>query len=299
MTTHVVFAEIDPEHPATFSKRIVGELLRDRCGFDGVVVTDDLEMGAMAARFGFDDVIRGAVRSGHDALCICLDAERQKRARDVLAEGLATNADWIADPSASERRLAALTRPKSAFPLDDAAADALAEAIAGRAVTVARDASKLLPLSATEPVLAVLPALRGETMAEDPLRGETLDTLTAERPVGSEVFQLPPNPDAAIADAVLVAAARHRRVLLGTTLARFDAAHRRFAHRIASSHPGVVAIALRNPFDFEVLPPSTTCVTAYGFRPVHQRALLKVLFGRVAPYGRLPVALVDRSSEEV
>jgi beta-N-acetylhexosaminidase len=297
MTTHVVFPELDAEFPATFSKRIIGDLLRARCRFDGVVVTDDLEMGAMTARFGFDDVIRGAVRSGHDALCICLDADRQRRARDLLAEGLASNADWIADPAASERRLAALRRPAGGFPLDDAAAEALADAIAGRAVTVARDPSKLLPLAADEPVLAVVPALRGETMAEDPLRGETLDTLLAGLPVGSKVFQLPPNPDMSVADAVAAAAAPYRRVVLGTTLARFDAAHRRFAQRVATSHTGVVVVALRNPFDFELLPPSITCVTAYGFRPVHQRALLKVLFGRVAPYGRLPVTLVDRSAE--
>jgi beta-N-acetylhexosaminidase len=175
--------------------------------------------------------------------------------------------------------------------LDDVAATALAEAIAGRAVTVVRDPKGLLPLVESEPVFAVFPALKGETLVEDPLRGESLETLLQGLPTGSEVMTLPPNPGAAVVTQVVEGAKAYRKVIVGTTLARFDANHRVVARALCESHAGVIVVALRNPFDFEVVPESATCVTAYGFRPVHQKALLKVLRGEFAPYGRLPVKL--------
>lgn len=294
MTTHVVFGEIDANSPATFSKVILGGLLRDRCGFDGVIVTDDLEMGAMTARFGFDEVIRGAARAGHDALCICFDFARQLRARDLLADGLRNREPWVGDQDASERRLALLRRPNPKVKLDDVAATALAEAIAGRAATIVRDPGKLLPLANSQPVLAVFPALKGETLVEDPLRGESLDVLTSGLPVGSKVLALPPNPNADVLAQVIQDARAFSKVILGTTLARFDANHRALSRALCEAHAGVIAVALRSPFDFEVLPASTTCVTAYGFRAVHQASLVSLLLGRTQPYGRLPITLIPQ-----
>jgi beta-N-acetylhexosaminidase len=68
MTAHVFHAALDPDWPATLSERVVGGLLRDSLGFDGVVVTDDLQMKAVAARCGLDTAVRRAVRAGVDIL---------------------------------------------------------------------------------------------------------------------------------------------------------------------------------------------------------------------------------------
>jgi hypothetical protein len=91
---------------------------------------------------------------------------------------------------------------------------------------------------------------------------------------------------------VVEEARRFGRVLVLTTLARFRAEEAALV-RALLAHAGCVVAALRNPFDFEVVPAAVpaTLVTAYGFRPVHQRALLRVLFGEVEAYGRLPIEL--------
>jgi beta-N-acetylhexosaminidase len=52
MTAHVVFAAIDPDEPATLSPRVVGEVIRGAIGFDGVLVSDDLSMGALGGGLG-------------------------------------------------------------------------------------------------------------------------------------------------------------------------------------------------------------------------------------------------------
>lgn len=68
MTAHVVHADIDPEHPASLSPAHTSGLLRGRLGFDGVVVTDSLDMGAVTRRYAPDDAAILAVNAGADIL---------------------------------------------------------------------------------------------------------------------------------------------------------------------------------------------------------------------------------------
>ncbi len=71
MTAHVLYPALDDEHPATLSPRIVGDLLREELGFDGLVMTDDLEMGAIAGRHAVEDAAVGAIAAGCDMVLIC------------------------------------------------------------------------------------------------------------------------------------------------------------------------------------------------------------------------------------
>lgn len=84
MTAHVLFPALDPDHPATLSEKIVTPLLRDRLGYRGVIVSDDLEMKAVADHYGIEDSVVRAVRAGCDQLLICHTHELQVRAKEAL-----------------------------------------------------------------------------------------------------------------------------------------------------------------------------------------------------------------------
>jgi beta-N-acetylhexosaminidase len=96
MTAHVFNRRLDAEHPATLSKAVITGLLRERLGFDGVVVTDDLQMRAIAARYGLKDTLRLAVLAGADVLLIGnnlnYDEEIAAKALDALMELVAEGA---------------------------------------------------------------------------------------------------------------------------------------------------------------------------------------------------------------
>jgi len=89
MTSHAIYPFLEPRLPATFSREILTVLLRQRLGFQGMVITDDLEMGAIKKWWG---VVHGAVASfeaGADIILICQDQEivmecMQKFRREVL-----------------------------------------------------------------------------------------------------------------------------------------------------------------------------------------------------------------------
>lgn len=71
LTAHVLFPALDEEHPATLSRRIVYGLLRDELGFDGVILTDDLDMGAIGTRYPIDEAVVRAINAGCDGVLIC------------------------------------------------------------------------------------------------------------------------------------------------------------------------------------------------------------------------------------
>jgi len=70
MTAHVFDARLDPVYPATLSQAVIDGILRGRLGFAGVVVTDDLQMRAVAGRYGLKESVRLIVNAGADVLLI-------------------------------------------------------------------------------------------------------------------------------------------------------------------------------------------------------------------------------------
>lgn len=89
MTAHVLVPSIDEEKPATLSRRIVYDLLRDELGFAGVILSDDLEMKALAATYTVADAAVQAIAAGCDGVLVCrAQAEDRSRDIDVQAEVL-------------------------------------------------------------------------------------------------------------------------------------------------------------------------------------------------------------------
>ncbi|MBW1779685.1 MAG: beta-N-acetylhexosaminidase [Deltaproteobacteria bacterium] len=73
MTSHALYPALDPEYPGTLSHRIVTGLVREGLGFDGLIVTDDLEMGAIKRGWGAAGGAVAAFAAGCDILLICED----------------------------------------------------------------------------------------------------------------------------------------------------------------------------------------------------------------------------------
>lgn len=114
MTAHVVFDAIDPGVPATLSRKVVQGVLRDELGYDGVIVSDDLEMKAVADRWGVADSAVRAIDAGCDALLVCATTERVVEAHEALvarAEGDAAFATRLADAAARVDALPRAGRP--------------------------------------------------------------------------------------------------------------------------------------------------------------------------------------------
>ena len=107
MTAHVIYPCIDPHNPATLSPAWIDGVLRGRLGWDGPVLTDDLEMGAIVGHGGIGEAAVRAVRAGVDGLLICA---RRDRIEDAV---VALRAEADADPAFAARCARSLGRLRS------------------------------------------------------------------------------------------------------------------------------------------------------------------------------------------
>jgi beta-N-acetylhexosaminidase len=84
MTAHIKFPKIDPEYPATLSKIFVQQILRDELKYRGLVITDDLGMGAVAQAYPVAEIPVLALEAGCDLLCYCNEFENFGTAYDSV-----------------------------------------------------------------------------------------------------------------------------------------------------------------------------------------------------------------------
>ncbi len=78
MTAHILFPELDPEYPATLSKKILRPFLRDELRFKQLIISDDMEMGAITQNYGAEDAPRLAIEAGCDLLIYRSEAATRK-----------------------------------------------------------------------------------------------------------------------------------------------------------------------------------------------------------------------------
>ncbi|MCK4355059.1 beta-N-acetylhexosaminidase [Candidatus Parcubacteria bacterium] len=89
MTAHIINKNIDSEYPATLSPLFIQNILREKLGFNGVIVSDDMQMGAITEHYGFDEAIIRAINAGCDLLIISnngkiYDEQAPEQARDII-----------------------------------------------------------------------------------------------------------------------------------------------------------------------------------------------------------------------
>lgn len=88
MVTHLLVREIDDTLPATLSPKVVDGLLREELGFEGVVFTDDLTMGAISDSYGMGEAAVLAVEAGCDVLLVCHGSDNLRAACEALLEAV-------------------------------------------------------------------------------------------------------------------------------------------------------------------------------------------------------------------
>lgn len=92
MAAHILCTELDENYPASMSKNIITDLLRNEMGFEGVVITDDLTMGAISESYSFGDAAVLSINAGCDILSICFGEDNVKQAVKAIKEAVENGA---------------------------------------------------------------------------------------------------------------------------------------------------------------------------------------------------------------
>lgn len=133
MTAHVVYPAIEPGLPATLS-RAACTGLREHIAFRGMLVSDDLEMSAIAAGWSIEEAAVLAIEAGCDALLVCASQDKQERAVDALTRQAETSPGFRARCEEALRRVLDARKRSAGVATDDAAIESVIGGVESRAV---------------------------------------------------------------------------------------------------------------------------------------------------------------------
>ncbi|MBI4867345.1 MAG: beta-N-acetylhexosaminidase [Candidatus Wallbacteria bacterium] len=297
MGSHTVYQAFGDDVPGTLSRRVMTGLLREEMGFRGVLITDDLEMGAIRDHFGFERAIKSSFLAGADLLLICHDAAKQQAALELMERAVETGEipEARVDESVArvERLLAKHVSRKTSEPLEALVArhDAPVRRLWAESVCLVRDPGALLPLTAFASAAAFFPVLAElspveESSGSDPALAATL----AARLPALGTMSFAPKRTADLTRARQLASESEVSIFFSYN-AHVDPEQAALLAAVRDASRRLVLVALRNPYDLRLARPGDTALATLGFRPGVLAVAAGVLLGELSVTGRLPAAI--------
>jgi len=296
MTAHIVVPALDPAgDPATLSRPILTGVLREQLRFDGVVITDSLGMKGVRDKYGDAEIPLRAIEAGVDQLLMPVDpglaynsvlsavrggriseARIDQSVERILKLKLKTGV--VDHPYVDLARVAQVVGTPANY--------AAAQQIADHSTTLLKNDAGLLPLSPAPRTILVA----GYSPA-------ALGTALQARGATAIVHDTGATPtDAKIDAAVAAAAGADLTVVLtnkawDTEVTDKQAKQQKLVNALLATGRHVIVVAVRDPYDVAYFPSAGTTLATYGYAAVSLEALTKVLYGEIAPVGKLPVAI--------
>jgi beta-N-acetylhexosaminidase len=310
MAGHIVFPNITPPRGiSSLSPFFVGKLLRKELGFDGVVITDALNAGALAgltpqrvalgALHAGDDLLleigQTGVDSGKADLVVAYPAVLQavrkgtitKRRLDRSVErilrlkwklGLAkrklTNPARIGEEVGTPEHLAVATEASN------------------KSITLLKNSAGILPLAPNTGKKVLVTGFGQTTTA-------TLGQDLTARGLTAQVLATGSAPSQAQITQAVTDAGASDLVVVSTFNAWGSPTQVQLVNALIATGKPVVVVAVGTPYDVAYLPNASTFITSYDYQPVSLHALVRALFGEIQTTGKLPVTITKPSSPEV
>ncbi len=291
MTAHVVYPALSGDgQAATFSYEIVTGLLREEMGFEGVILSDAMSMGAVLEQFPLEVAVERAIVAGVDMLTFGrgVSPEDQLAAISHVVRLVQLGILDEARIDESARRILALKARYGLLdwsPVDVEAVDVdleahqeLAYEVAAFAVTQLRDRADLLPLDADSPVTVVYPLTASGTGAS--FRAYDPDVTLVGYSTGVSQADW---------DGIMAVAAGAGTIVVLTQDAYTNDSQASLVRALPAER--TVAVAIRSPYDVLAYPDVQTYLLTYSGADAALSALARMLYGRVGALGRLPVDL--------
>lgn len=321
MSSHVLFPSLSPDI-ATFCPYLIGELLRREAGFNGLVISDCLEMKAVKDNYSPEEIAKRSITAGLDLLIASHSPDFQKELVDSLYFHVKKG---VFPEKRIDESLGRILKLKEAYPpprpipaktkksitLAETAGGGTEETvrthrreeekIADRSITLLRNRKGVIPIKPGGKTLIIEWEKVQATMLFSTATGISYLERTVKQfipDVDIEILELAP-PGEAETPAKRLPGALKKRLkdydyVIAALYSRSPGIEKLQSgglKEILEVRDDVIVVALGNPYDIRNFPLVDTYVVTYGFRGVQLEALFKVLTGKIKPTGRLPVRI--------
>lgn len=323
MTAHVMFPSIEPEPiPATLSHKVLTGLLREEMGFEGIIITDCLEMHAISKPYGVAEAAVRAVEAGADLILVSHTLQDQVAALKGIYEAVRTGRiseevihqaverimtwkrkrcgqqnDHLVSPKASETVESTDVEPvdctESTKPTEPSVPNELTLfKIASSSITIVHN-DGLLPLDPEKDVYVIWPEVVQRTEVDEPWsHTESLGMALSQLRGRVREHIITTQPTYYETDRILAEVSESEQVIVCTytSAGHLPKGQQYLVEKLSENHT-LIVIALRNPYDLLEISRPGSYVCTYENTPAVVRVLSHVLTGGMQPTGSLPVRL--------
>jgi len=298
MTAHIYVPALESVKgiPATLSYSILTELLRGQLGYTGIVITDCLEMKAVADNFCTAEGSIMAIKAGADIVLIAHSLDKQKAAIEATVE--AVKGDKISEERINqsilrilrlkEKRIGLEKLPVSDYrKINKERDEKVAYEISKAGATLVKDEDNLIPVNTSngKKILVVDFSLKKLSIAEDDMENSNLFAgfLRQEGINVEHKTVLKDDSEISIPEKVGL-------IIVCTSGAVFNTGQVKVIERLQSFNMPFIILS-NNPYDLRVFPEVSTFLTIYDYSPFNLKAASEIIAGRYKTRGVLPVNL--------
>ncbi|MGV8981101.1 glycoside hydrolase family 3 protein [Clostridium sp.] len=297
MTSHILFSALEKNNlPATLSKTILTELLKEKLDFKGLVITDCMEMKAIADNYSIEDAVIKALNVGADLLCISHTKELQVRAFNAIKK--AVNDGIISNEVLNSKvekilyfkeKYDLYNWRKSSHKINDEELkrhSKLAAAISEKSITLIKDQKSLLPLK-NQDLISITPISQATSIADEEIEKANLGSVLKNE-IGADYINY--DLKEIDEDYIISKVINQKTIIFGSYNMNLDESQKRLLDRLIATGKDIVLVALRNPYDIsEYIEKVSTILCTYEYTKLSISSLIKVLKGEIGAIGRLPV----------
>ena len=296
MTAHIAIPKVleSPDLPATLSKKLLTDILRKRLGFEGVVITDGLEMQGIVKKFGSGEAAVRAILAGADMAMILWTKSKKEEVYQALLSAVRSGRLSMSRLDESVRRILRVKYRRGLFDSPETSLSTLMQdrnynalhrrvsrEVARAGTTLVRNHGDMLPLRTHRYRKVVVMAPPGPLATR----------LAAEANI--EVVKIPWRTSRSLRRKItekLLRAAQGADALVFAVVNRSHVSVVQNVLRRAPALPSAM-VSLASPYFLEYVPQIDAYVCAYSYQPVAQEAVADGLLGKLPMKGRLPVTL--------
>lgn len=309
MTSHIIIESIDPELPATLSEKVLTGLLRNELGYDGIIVTDAMDMGAIVDNYGRGEAAVKTILAGSDIIIAKGTFEQKIETFEGLYEAYDSGELSIERIDESVERILAkkmeynlfenriVDETKAKAVIDTPAHKDFAEEVAQQSITLLKN-EDILPFDADadQTTLVVGPMIYDQNhyMKSIASHIETIASGKVDELIIAE------DPDSEVINKAVEKAQDYDRVIVATfSASELPKGQGELVNQLSESDKPVVAFSLGLPYDLQDYPEVDAYLATYAIErwgspvPTAWNAAVEVIFG-AQPGGKLPVSIEGR-----
>lgn len=304
MTSHILFPKLETESvPATMSKTIITDLLKTELGFNGLVISDGLQMEAIREHYGMAEGAVKAVQAGVDMLILGDGKVLVQDSEDRQTPVIAALNQAVSDGTLSMERLDdavwSILKIKNDYGLFTDPADTyqapyedmlethamLVQEVSDQSMTLIRDDKELLPLAGDDTMYISFPSVYPLEFGKKSFGEVMADHL------GGKAFNIHQEPTQSEMDDLLQRSANFETAVVLVYNLESHPSQKTLIEKLLKTDIDVIAVCAGSPYDVLELNNVLTILCSYGYTPSAVLSLVSVLNGTLIPEGKLPVTL--------